>query len=196
MVTRTEVLPQVRKHLLLGSEDDTCSWFVADILQDCGLKIPSCDWEAHLQFRKIQHFIENGEQKLGDDEVIKESYPVCYLLINLELTLMNTGCSVFGPHRILVSCCFQALPTHFTEDQPVDPVLILSQTIIHPKSNTSWKYGVLIHISLWLNKSKALSWVCCCQCTLSLLVCLLVAVCFGLSAQLKIAVLKLCCALQ
>lgn len=108
-------------------------------------------------------------------------------------TLMNTGCGAFGQDTTSASRCFQVLPTHFSGDHPVDPILIPSQTIIQPKSTTSQLYEVIIHISLWLYKPerKVKEGADCIA-----MLCLSVSICFGLKAQLRVTVMQGCCTLQ
>lgn len=66
-------------------------------------------------------------------------------------TLMNTGWAVLGRDRTSVSPCFQVLPSPFTGDHPLDPVLIPSQTIIQPESATSQQYSLAIHVPMRRN---------------------------------------------
>lgn len=84
---------------------------------------------------------------------MKKSFPQPVLFADKTRaeTLMNTGWAVFGRGRTSVSPCFQVLPSPFTGDHPLDPVLILSQTIIQPESATSQQYSLAIHVPMRRN---------------------------------------------
>lgn len=181
------------QHLFLGF----CVWHVQngrDISKACGLNIQEFEEAQHLTWMKKKR----GER--DDKEDIKS--PIQSVLFADKPgaeTLMNTGWAVFGLDRTSVRCCFQVLPSHFSGDHPFDPVLIPSQAIIQPKSTTSHMYGILIHISLWLNKPKRKwkSWLHCCYCSFSPFVSASLSLfVLVLKAQLKVTELKGCCTLQ